>query len=89
VNYVGRFRDSRFPDAGNIGPFVTVDVSAAYRTGTDSGPFRDIELRVSALNLLDEKPDVIRNSQPDAPSYDSTNQSPLGRFVGISLRKSW
>jgi len=60
----------------------------AWRTGP-AGPFRNLELRLSALNLLDEKPDVIRNSQPQAPSYDSTNQSPVGRFISLSVRKSW
>jgi outer membrane receptor protein involved in Fe transport len=89
VNYVGSFRDNRFEDASRIGPFVTVDLSAAIRTGPGEGAFGNMELRLTALNVLDEHPDVIRNSQPSAPSYDSTNQSPLGRFVGVSVRKHW
>jgi outer membrane receptor protein involved in Fe transport len=72
-----------------VGPFVTVDLSAAWRTGATFGPLRNLEVRLSALNVLNEKPDRIRNSQANAPSYDSTNQSPIGRFVGISLRKAW
>jgi len=88
LNYLGSLKDSRFPDAARLAPFVTLDVSAAWRTGP-AGPFRNLELRLSALNLLDEKPDVIRNSQPQAPSYDSTNQSPVGRFISLSVRKSW
>lgn len=89
VNYVGVVRDNRFPGAMRIGPFVTVDVSVAYRAGAVAGPLRNVEVRLSALNLLNETPDVIRNSEPEAPSYDSTNQSPGGRFVGLSIRKSW
>jgi outer membrane receptor protein involved in Fe transport len=88
VNYLGSLKDSRFPDAARVAPFVTLDVSAAWRTGP-AGPLRNLELRLSALNLFDEKPDIIRNSQPQAPSYDSTNQSPIGRFISVSFRKSW
>jgi outer membrane receptor protein involved in Fe transport len=89
VNYVGAFKDNRYPDTGSVGPFVTLDLSAAWETGAISGPLRNLEVRLSALNVLNEKPDRIRNPQANAPSYDSTNQSPIGRFVGISLRKSW
>ena len=88
LNYLGSLRDNRFPDAARLAPFVTLDVSAALRTGS-SGPLRNLELRFSALNLLDEKPEAIRNSQAAAPSYDSTNQSPVGRFLSVSVRKSW
>ena len=89
VNYVGAVRDNRYPDSRPVGPFVTLDVSAAWRTGAISGPLRNLEIRASALNLLNEQPDRIRNPQANAPSYDSTNQSPIGRFIGISLRKAW
>jgi outer membrane receptor protein involved in Fe transport len=89
LNYLGSLADTRFPDAPRIGPFVTLDVSAALRTRPGAGAFRNIELRLSALNLLDEKPAIIRNSQPEAPSYDSTNQSPVGRVISLSLRKVW
>ena len=91
LNYVGSVRDTRYPDGSRVGPFVTLDVSAAWRTGEQSGPFRNVELRISALNLLDEKPDRIRNPVPEseAPTYDSTNQSAVGRFVSVSIRKTW
>jgi iron complex outermembrane receptor protein len=88
VNYVGGTRDTRYPDGRGPGPFVTLDLSAAVRTGT-TGPWRNLELRLSALNILNEKPDIIRDSEPQAPSYDSTNQSPIGRFLGLSIRKAW
>jgi len=89
VNYVGSVRDNRFPDGRRIAPFVTIDASAALRTDQRAGALRNVELRLSALNLLNQKPHRIRNSEPEAPSYDSTNQSPLGRFIGLAVRKSW
>jgi iron complex outermembrane receptor protein len=48
-----------------------------------------MELRVSALNLLDQKPRRIRTGSLGGAPYDSTNQSPVGRFVGVSVRKAW
>jgi iron complex outermembrane receptor protein len=89
VNYVGPVRDTRFPDAPQVGPFVTLDVSAGLRTGAGAGLLRNLELRASVLNLLDERPDPIRNLQPEVPPYDSTNQSAIGRFVAVSVRKKW
>jgi outer membrane receptor protein involved in Fe transport len=89
VNYVGSTIDSRFPEHDPVGAFVTLDVTASLRTGPAAGAFRNIELQLSALNLLGETPDIIRNSEPEAPPYDSTNQSPVGRFIGISIRKAW
>jgi iron complex outermembrane recepter protein len=89
LNYVGSTIDNRFPDNERIGPFVSLDLNASVRTRAETGPFRNIELRLSALNVLNEKPRVIRNSEPEAPPYDSTNQSPVGRFLGLSIRKIW
>lgn len=89
VNYVGRTTDNRFPTVETIGSFVTVDLNASLRTGRDSGPFRRMELRLSALNLFNAKPRFVRNPFPSAAPYDATNQSPVGRFLGVSLRKAW
>jgi len=89
VNHVGATTDTRFPERERIGPFVTLDLSASVRLGGWAGPLRGLEVRASALNLLDEQPDIIRNSEAAAPSYDSTNQSPVGRFISVSLRKAW
>ena len=89
LNYIGPTRDNRFPAVETVRSFVTLDVSASVLGGTAPGPLRNTELRLSALNLLGEKPDIIRNSQPEAPPYDSTNQSPVGRFISLSLRKVW
>lgn len=89
MSYVGSTRDTRFPAMERVAPFVTFDLNASLRTGAQSGPLSGIEVRFSVLNLFGEEPDTIRNSQPEAPSYDSTNQSPVGRFIGLSVRKTW
>jgi outer membrane receptor protein involved in Fe transport len=88
LSYVGGTRDNRFADTPGPGAFVTLDLTARLRTG-ETGMLRNMEVSLSALNLLNEQPDMIRNSDPAAPSYDSTNQSPLGRVLSIAVRKTW
>lgn len=89
VNHAGSTRDDRFTTPGRVGAFTTLDVSAAVRTTTQDGPFRNLEVRLSALNLLNAQPDRIRTSSAAQIPFDSTNQSPLGRFVSLTVTKSW
>lgn len=89
VNYVGATIDSQFPTMERIGAFVTLDLSASMQTSKRAGALRNIELRLSALNVLDEKPHFLRNPSPEAAPFDSTNESPVGRFLGASIRKVW
>ncbi|HEV2595250.1 MAG TPA: TonB-dependent receptor [Sphingomicrobium sp.] len=89
VNYVGSTIDNQFPTMERIGSFTTLDLSTSVQTSAQAGAFRNIELRLSALNVLDQKPHFLRNSFPEAAPFDSTNESPVGRFLGASIRKIW
>lgn len=89
VNRLGGTIDDRFGTDERIGGFVTLDASLRLRSAAARGPLRDVELRLSAQNLLDEAPSPIRDPDPAAPPYDSTNQSPVGRFISVSVTKSW
>jgi iron complex outermembrane receptor protein len=89
VNYVGRTTDDRFPTVKTIGAFVTVDLNASLRTSLDSGPLRKMDVRLSVLNLLNAKPHFVRSSFPEGAPFDSTNESPVGRFLGVVVRKIW
>lgn len=83
LSYAGGTLDKRFPTLDRIGSFTTVDLSGAFR------PLRGLELRLTVQNLLDEAPDPIRTSDPAAIPFDSTNQSPIGRFVSFSVTRQW
>jgi outer membrane receptor protein involved in Fe transport len=87
LNHLGSTRDDRFAFE-KIGAFNTLDLSARL-SGPRDGPLAGWELRLSALNFLAEKPAPIRNTDPTAAPFDSTNQSPVGRFLAVSVRKSW
>jgi outer membrane receptor protein involved in Fe transport len=89
VNYVGPTIDNTYTDLKKIGSFVTLDVNASLRTAANTGALRNVELRLSAMNVLNQKPHLIRVVFPEEAPYDSTNESPVGRFIGVSIRKVW
>jgi outer membrane receptor protein involved in Fe transport len=89
ASYVGGTRDDRFAQVERIGAFVTLDASLRIQVTASQGFLRDAEVRLSALNLLNETPALVRDLDPAAPPYDSINQSPVGRFISLSVIKSW
>jgi outer membrane receptor protein involved in Fe transport len=89
VNYVGPNTDNVLATLRRVSAFTTVDLTAALRTQARTGPLHNVELRLVALNVLNQKPHVIRIVYPSEAPYDSTNESPVGRFLGVSLRKVW
>jgi outer membrane receptor protein involved in Fe transport len=89
VSRVGPTRDTRYPDRARIGAFTTLDLSASFASTAESGALKDVELRLSALNLLNEKPEFVRSPFVSAAPFDSTNHSPVGRFLAVSVRKAW
>lgn len=89
VNYIGSSTDNRFSTSNKVESFVTLDLNASIRTGARGGLLRNLELRVSALNVLNEEPKRIQTGSLGGAPYDSTNQSPIGRFLGVSVRKVW
>ena len=89
VNYVGPMTDNVFATERRVDAFTTVDLTATLRTEIPKGALRNVELRLTALNVLNQKPHIIRIVYPGEAPYDSTNESPVGRFLGVSVRKVW
>jgi hypothetical protein len=44
---------------------------------------------MALLNLFDRRPQLIRTASSLDTAYDSTNSSPVGRFVSLSLSRKW
>lgn len=89
LNYAEGILDNRYPVTTRIGAFTTLDLSGAFRPAAQHGPLSGLEFRLNLQNLLNEKPDPIRNSDPSSIPFDSTNQSPIGRFVSFTVTKRW
>lgn len=89
LNYAGSTLDRRRPLESTVGAFTTLDLSGSFRPAIDHGALAQLELRLTVQNLLNEAPDPIRNPSAASIPFDSTNQSPIGRFVALSVTKQW
>ncbi len=88
LNYIGGVDDPRAANLFRVGSMKTIDVAAHYRTG-GLGLLGNIELSVAMLNLFNDQPTRIATTQFSDTPYDSTNYSPVGRFVSFTVRKTW
>jgi hypothetical protein len=89
LNYIDATVDNSFSETARIGAFTTLDLGGSFRTGIGHGLLGNLELRVDVQNLLNEEPDLIRTSDPSWVPFDSTDQSPVGRFVSFTVTKQW
>ena len=87
-NYIGSVRDQRFGGDTVVGSMAPVDLSFAFHP-TGSGLVHGFTVRLSALNVLNERPARIETGNSFDPTYDSTNYSIVGRFLSFSIEKKW
>lgn len=89
VNYIGPVRDTRTTPAPRIAGMMPVDLTVRYRTPGGKRLLDGIDIIASAQNLFNAKPAPIAiNLFLDTP-YDSTNYSPFGRVLSLTVTKSW
>ncbi|MCD9033168.1 TonB-dependent receptor [Luteimonas sp. Y-2-2-4F] len=77
-------------DDAKSASFTTFDAALRYATGPRGDAWSGLEFGLSVDNLLDRDPPLYQVTAPlyVAP-YDSTNYSPIGRFVSLSVSKHW
>ncbi len=89
VTRIGPVKDSRSEPAVRIDGMTPVDLTLAYRPERGRGPLANIDVTLSVQNLFNDKPAPIATSLFYDTPYDSTNYSPVGRFVSLALLKKW
>jgi len=88
VNRIGGVDDTRFPP-GVIGIAGMTTFDLALRLQPTSGFAKGFDFMLSVENAFNAKPAVIATTNYlDAP-YDSTNYTPIGRFVSFTVAKTW
>lgn len=89
-NYTGALSDTRNQPAIRVDPQASVDLSALYSLGADS-VLGALDIALTARNILNSRPPYAAPSGGYSyyVNYDSTNYSPIGRFVSLSLTKKW
>lgn len=89
VTYVGGVDDRRRADPVRVESMTTFDLTMRYKSALVAGPLSGVTASITVQNLFNAKPAVIATTLfSDAP-YDSTNYSPLGRFVALAVSKRW
>ena len=68
---------------------TTLDLALRYRVPSGSGLFGGLDIIAAAQNVLNAKPDVIETDTSYYVPYDSTNYSAIGRFVSLTISKTW
>jgi outer membrane receptor protein involved in Fe transport len=68
---------------------TTFDLTARLRSAETSGLTKGLEFTLTIQNLLNTAPGRIATSQVYDNPYDSTNYSPVGRYIALSVSKSW
>lgn len=89
LNYTGELADRRFAVASTLPPSVTVDFGASHDVIKGEGKYPGLSISLTVNNLFNDKPPIIRITGPSDTPYDSTNYSPIGRFVAIGIRRHW
>ena len=86
VNYANAYENNFAVPSQSIDAAITADARLAYRWGGDSDD-GSTELALSVQNLTDEDPPFVDN--PVGIGFDSTNASPVGRFINLELVRRW
>jgi iron complex outermembrane recepter protein len=89
LNYTGELADRRFAAISKIAPSATVDFGASYDIIAGESRKPGLTVSITINNLLNDKPELIRVTGPTDTPYDSTNFSPIGRFLAIGIRRNW
>jgi outer membrane receptor protein involved in Fe transport len=91
LNFVDGFRTANVSGSDKTDSWTTIDARLSCDLSRHGGFAKGLQLSVSAINLFDAAPPRLPDASTFFPGlgYDSTNASPLGRFVSLSISKRW
>jgi iron complex outermembrane recepter protein len=91
VNYLARETNTQVDPTQSVGSWTTIDASLRYAP-TLPGLLSGFHFSLAAINICDRNPPhvlVPPTVQGTNLDYDSSNASPLGRFISLSFSKQW
>jgi outer membrane receptor protein involved in Fe transport len=86
LNYTGLLKDRRTTTMRNVQSTLTMDTQVNY-TFADKGALRGLAVSFAVENLFNTRPPYMMPALYVEP-YDTTNYSPIGRFVSLTVSKS-
>ena len=89
-NYIGPVTDIQSSPHVEGRAMQTLDLTAIYHFRAAEGVLRNFDLVASVLNVTNQAPPYLKSYYGQSfPNYDTTNYSPVGRFVSLGLAKHW
>jgi len=93
INYLPRETDNQVTPFQNVSSWMTVDASLRYAPVLP-GILAGLQVSFAVLNAFDRNPPFVALSTNGAAvlpglNYDSTNTSPMGRFLTLRVSKEW
>lgn len=82
-NFIGGVTDITSVPNVNGAAMKTIDLTGLWRLSPD------VQLSATIRNLTNQRPPYLNPLASFVPNFDSTNYSPIGRFIGVSITKSW
>ncbi|WP_052309483.1 TonB-dependent receptor plug domain-containing protein [Novosphingobium sp. Rr 2-17] len=89
VNYIGPVQDTRSDPSVRIAGMVPVDFTIRYHFDRTKGPLAGIDAIASLQNAFNDEPSPIATTAYTDTPYDSTNYTPFGRVVSLTVTKAW
>jgi hypothetical protein len=89
TTYIGGVTDARTATPVALGGMMTQDLTLRYAFGEAGGIRHGLTLSLTAQNIFNDKPPVIATTLYYETAFDSTNYSPVGRYIGMGVTKSW
>jgi iron complex outermembrane receptor protein len=89
VSYIGGSLDNRVAPHEKVNAYTAFDLIARFESKGASGLLANTTFLLSALNLFGEKPPYIRTTSDIGYHYDSNNFPSVGRFLSLSVSKSF
>jgi outer membrane receptor protein involved in Fe transport len=83
LSHTGGVSDTRRSPIMKHRALTTLDLTGRVQLA------KGTELSIAALNIFNSKPDTIFTASAADTPYDTTNYSPTGRFVGLTVRQEW
>jgi outer membrane receptor protein involved in Fe transport len=90
VNYLARETNSQVVPFQSVGSWTTVDATLRYAP-TLPGVFAGLNFNLAAINLFDRDPPflLLPAGVIQGLNFDSSNTSPVGRFLRLQVSKQW
>lgn len=90
VNHLGSYQNNLVSPIQDVDAHTTFDLNVSYNFSGE-GITDGLSIGLDAVNVLDEEPPFVNIAQSPngGGGFDPTLNNPVGRIIGLTLRKKW